>query len=116
MIILVSCDFTMLVVVTGVPSLKSIWKNCTNIVNTEDNDRIETVYMEINAGSKRQAPKPSTIGATFISRCSTSLDGAETGQELPARNNLDQKTNTTDANKDNETCIRVHTNFHNYFF
>lgn len=87
-------------------------------MNTEDNDRIETVYMEINAGSKRQAPKPSTIGATlsFISRCSTSLDGAETGQELPARNNLDQKTNTTDANKDNETCIRVHTNFHNYFF
>lgn len=113
MIILVNCVFTMLVVVTGVPSLKSIWRNCTNIVNTEDNDRIETVYMEINEGSKRQAPKPSTIEATFISRCSTSLDGAETG---PARNNLDQKTNTTDANKDNETCIRVHTHFHNYFF
>lgn len=84
-------------------------------MNTEDNDRIETVYMEINAGSKRQAPKSSTIGATFISRCSTSLDGAETGQELPARNNLDQKTNTTDANKDNETCIRVHTIFTTIF-
>lgn len=52
MIIFVNCVFIMLVVVIGVLMFKLIWRNCINIVNIEDNDRIEIVYMEINVGFK----------------------------------------------------------------
>lgn len=110
--IVVVCVLIMLIVVTGVSLIsKSIRRNCTNIANTEDNDRIETVYMEINAVSEQQESEPNTIGAPVITRSCTSLDGVETRPELPARNNLDQKTNTTNVYKDNETC--THTNVHN---
>ncbi|XP_052719898.1 uncharacterized protein LOC128191721 [Crassostrea angulata] len=105
-IILVGFVLLCLFVLTGVPWIsKFIRRNCTYVVNAEDNDiyRLETVYMEINAESDQQESQTNTIGATVLTNSCTSLDGEETRPELPARNNQDQKTNTTHTNKDDET-------------
>lgn len=105
-IILVGFVLLCLFVLTGVPWIsKFIRRNCTDLVNAEDNDTntIETVYMEINAESDQQESQTNTIGATVLTRSCTSLDREETRPELPARNNQDQKTNTTHTNKDDET-------------
>lgn len=102
-IILVGCVLLCLFVLTGVPWIfKSIRRNCTELLNAEDNDtyRLETVYVEIN---EQQESQDNTIGATFLTRSCTSLDGEETRPELPARNNQHQKTNTIHTNKDGET-------------
>ncbi|XP_052674810.1 uncharacterized protein LOC128156631 [Crassostrea angulata] len=104
-IILVGCVLLCLFVLTGVPWIfKSIRRNCTELLNAEDNDtyRLETVYVEIN---EQQESQDNTIGATVLTRSCTSLDGEETRPELPARNNQHQKTNTTHTNKDDETDI-----------
>lgn len=104
-IILVGCVLLCLFVLTGVPWIsKFIRRNCTDLVNAEDNDtyRLETVYVEIN---EQQESQDNTIGATVLTRSCTSLDGEETRPELPARNNQHQilKTNTTHTNEDDET-------------
>lgn len=104
-IILVGCVLLCLFVLTGVPWIfKSIRRNCTELLNAEDNDtyRLETVYVEIN---EQQESQDNTIGATVLTRSCTSLDGEETRPELPARNNQHQilKTNTTHTSKDDET-------------
>lgn len=63
--------------------------------------------MEINAESEQQESQTNTIGATFLTRSCTSLDGVETRPELPARNNQDQISRTTHTNEDDETHNKV---------
>lgn len=102
-IILVGCVLLCFFVLTGVPRIfKFIHRNCTYLVNAEDNDtyRLQTVYVEIN---EQQESQDNTIGATVLTRSCTSLDREETRPELPARNNQHKKTNTTNTNKDDET-------------
>lgn len=109
-IILVGCVLLCLFVLIGVPWIsKFIRRNCANLVNAEDNYtyRLETVYMEINAESEQQESQTNTIGATFLTRSCTSLDGVETRPELPARNNQDQISRTTHTSEDDETHNKV---------
>lgn len=109
-ILLVGCVLAILLAVNRLTwILNFIRRKRTNSVNTRANYTIETVYMEVNAGSEQQESESNTTGATAPTRLCTSLHGVETRPELPTRNtiNQDQTPLHADANKDDETYINL---------
>lgn len=103
-ILLVGCVLAILLIVNGLTWIsKFVRRKCGNLVNARDDYILETVYMEINAGFEQQESEPNTIEATVITRSCTSLDGAETGQELPE----DQNPCHAHTNEDDEIYFNV---------
>lgn len=108
--LLVGCILAILLAVNSITWIsKFVQRKFGNSVNARDNFILETVYMEINAGSEQQDPQANTIGANGITRSCTSLGGVETRPELPARNTINEEQNPCHAhtNEDDETYINV---------
>lgn len=108
--LLVGCVLAILLAVNGITWVsKFILRKCGNLVNARENYMIQTVYMEINAGSEQQESQANTTGANVITRSCTSLDGVEPRPELSARNTINEDQNPCHAhtNKDDESYINV---------
>lgn len=100
--LLVGCILAILLAVNRITWIsKFVQRKFRNSVNVRDNFILETVYMEINAGSEQQA--------NVITRSCTSLGGVETRPELPARNTINEEQNPCHAHtkEDDETYINV---------
>lgn len=109
-ILLVGCIVAILLVVNGITWIsKFVQKKFGNLENARDNYTLETVYLEINAGSEQQDSPANLTGATVIARPCTSQCGVETRPELPARNTINKDQNPCQAhtNEDDETYINV---------
>lgn len=103
------CVLAILLAVNRITWISKFVRRKFGNVNARDNFILETVYMEINAGSEQQEFQANTIGANAIKRSCTSLGGVETRPELPARNTINEEQNPCHAhkNEDDETYINV---------
>lgn len=109
-ILLVGCILAIVLAVNRITWIsKFVQRKFGNSVNARDNFILETVYMEINAGSEQQESQANTIGANVITRSCTSLGRVETRPELPARNTINEDQNPCHAHtdEDDETYINV---------
>lgn len=103
-ILLVGCVLAILLVVNGITWIsKFVQRKFGNLENARDNYTLETVYLEINAGSEQQDSQANLTGPC------TSQCRVETRPELPARNtiNEDQIPCHAHTNEDDEIYINV---------
>lgn len=108
-ILLVGCILAIVLAVNRITWIsKFVQRKFGNSVNAKDNYTLETVYLEINAGSEQQDSQ-ANLGATVITGPCTSQCGVEARSELPARNTIIEDQNPCHAhtNEDAETYINV---------